>query len=180
MVILSQTSTAQSTNKDLENMMDPKWKIDQTKEIYQTKVIRREGENDKNAVTNISYQSYSQLVVVETKKAEDQMWSDEQKKTNLDLLSKYNSGGKVHLYLERSTIGSANTKYFTIIIKDLEGNEIFRKTADERIAKVPSSDGLWWNNVQVSIDKEFTGTFYVYVIDALGGEKSKYKFEVIN
>ena len=128
--------------------------------------------------TEVQYQSLSQLFAEQKAKAEKEMWSEEKLQSVIKELKTTSVGGWIRLDISRRTIGAANTEYFTIIVKDTEENEIFRKTLDSDIPNAPlSSSGNWWNIVFCSINVKIKAPFYIYIIDALLGEEP-FKFEV--
>lgn len=113
-------------------------------------------------------------------KADKEMWSLEKKIERIEFYEKFADGGMIHLYLTRLTIGAANTDMFTVIVKDsTDSNEILRRDLKSDIPNTPSSgSSYWWNYTSIPIPNRINGNVYIYIIDKLGGENNKFKFEV--
>ncbi|MEI8138122.1 MAG: hypothetical protein WCH21_12430 [Bacteroidota bacterium] len=161
-----------------DELTKAKWKIGKDKVIYETTIKRLEGNNDAGGVTNVGYETFDKLIAKTTKKADSEMWTPEKKEKMLDLYQRASQGGMVYLYINRLTIGAANLKYFTVIIKDsTDSKEILRQELDDKIPNVPSGNDYWWNYSSIPIPEKIAGKFYIYIIDKLGGDNNKFKFE---
>lgn len=93
------------------------------------------------------------------------------------LLSSYygsSQGGRIRIDIERSTIGAANWKYFTVVVQDSTGAEVFRKELDSDIPEYSSGD--WWNIDLVNVAPYVRPPFNVFVIDQL--EDAPFNFRV--
>ncbi|MFN8351338.1 MAG: hypothetical protein U0U25_07725 [Flavobacteriales bacterium] len=93
------------------------------------------------------------------------------------LLSSYygsSQGGRIRIDIERSTIGAANWKFFTVVLQDSTGAEVFRKELDSDIPEYSSGD--WWNIELVNVDAYVRPPFNVFVIDQL--EDAPFNFRV--
>jgi len=134
------------------------------------------GEHKYGGVTKIEYKSLFQLLSEIEKDAEKGMWTKEAKQSKLDTYKSIYKGGQIRLDIERTTIGAANTEYFSIIIKDMDENELYRVNLDSDIPETPNSNGYWWNIRLQGIDKRIKAPFYVYVVDKL--QDAPFKFEV--
>jgi len=161
------------------NITNENWKVGNEKVLYGNRVIRLEGNNGTNGITNIAYETFAQVKSNLEKKAENEMWTEEKKNEKIESFKSFASGGIIHLYLTRLTIGAANTKYFTVIVKDSSEKEIYREELKNDIPNTPASGSdYWWNTANIYIKEPITGSFYIYVIDALGREYPRFKFEV--
>jgi hypothetical protein len=170
------TSTFGQIDKNLTN---GNWKPEEEKVICDNTIIRVEGKNDMRGMTNIGYETLAQLKVKIEKDAEKEMWTEEKKKQKIELYNRAASGGLIHLYLTRLTIDAANTEMFTIIVRDSSETEIFRKELKSDVPEVPSSgSSYWWNYALIPLPKIIQNKIYVYVIDRLGNDNSKFKFEI--
>jgi hypothetical protein len=69
---------------------------------------------------------------------------------------------------------------FTVIVRDsTDNNEIYRKELDDDIPNVPSSgSSYWWNYASITLPTAISGKVYIYVIDKLGRDNGKFKFEL--
>ena len=139
-------------------------------------VKRISGKHKYGGVTEIGYKSLSQILSEIEKKAEKEMWTMEDKQSKVEAYKTFYKGGQIRLDIERTTIGSANTKYFSIIIKDLSENELYRIDLDSDVPETPNSNDYWWNISIEGIEKRIRAPFYVYVVDRL--EDAPFKFEV--
>jgi hypothetical protein len=126
-------------------------------------------------VTKIVYQSLPQLFNEVRKLSKKQMWTKEKLQSTLAWYKNNCIGGQIRLYIERITIGSANTDMFSIIVNGMKGNELYRIDLDNHIPQY-SSD-WWWNYGYAYINKRIKAPFYVYIVDKL--EDIPFKFEVI-
>jgi hypothetical protein len=155
------------------------WKVEKEKTIYNNLILRLEGKNDIGGLTNVGYETIEQIIAGVEKDASSEMWTVERKNKTIESYRKFSAGGMIHLYLTRLTIDAANTEIFTVIIQDSSGTEIMRKELSSKIPSVPSSNSDYWSNyTTVFLDKEIKGVFYIYVIDRLGRDNSKFKFRV--
>jgi hypothetical protein len=154
------------------------WKVGNEKIINGNTILRVEGKNKLHAVTNICYKSYDQLLLEVESKSEKEMWTSEQKNEKINLYNNFALGGLLQLYITRLTIDAANTEWFTIIIKDSNEKEILRKELEPSIPNTPSMFVDWSNYGFVFLNSKINGSFFVYVIDKLGNENSKFKFEI--
>lgn len=154
------------------------WPINSSLIIDLATITRLEGENGIRGITNIGYESPAILKLKLKEDAEEELWSDEKKQEEIEFLNSVQKGGRITLFLKRHSIAAANTKFFSLIIHDMDGNEILREDLSERIAEVPVKDKLWFNVALKNIEKEMPKKFIVYVIDKLGGDNKRFKFEV--
>ncbi len=162
-----------------KELTDTKWQPGKEKVIYETTILRVEGKNDIGGVTNVGYQSFDKFKAATIKKADSEMWTPEKKEKTLGLYEQFASGGMIYFYLTRLTIDAANTNMFTVIVKDsTDSKEILRKGLDSKIANVPSGDNYWWNYNSIPIKEKLQGKFFIYIIDKIGGDNNKFKFEV--
>ena len=164
-----------------KEMMKKSWKPGKEKEIYGNQIKKHLGKNDGYGMTNVGYQTVDQLVKDLEQKADDEMWTPEKKNETIESFKKFAVGGLIHLYITRLTIDAANTEMFTVIVKDSEDNEeIFRKELKSDIPHTPSSgSNFWWNYTSIPINVETGDKVFIYIVDRLGRDNNKHKFEVI-
>lgn len=134
------------------------------------------GKHKYGGYTKVEYQSLTQLIAETRKESEKEMWTKEKLQSTIDLYKSTCIGGQIRLDIERTTIGGANTEYFTIIIKDNAENELYRETLDSDVPNPSRSNDNWWNIKSCWLDKRIKAPFYVYIVDAL--EDAPFKFEV--
>lgn len=127
--------------------------------------------------TKIEYNSLFQMITDLEKKAEKEMMSKEDLKQEIADYKSIYAGGKIQLDIDRGTIGSADTEFFTIIVKDInDDNELFREKLAQRTPDYYTSNDNWWNIAIVYPNKRIKAPFYVYVVDGLTSDT--FKFEV--
>jgi len=165
-----------------ENLSNSNWQPGEEKTLYGNKILRHSGKNDIGGMTNVGYENLTQVKANLEKKADSEMWTPEKKKIYIGAYEKSAAGGMIYLYLTRLTIEAANTNMFTIIVRDsTDSIEIIRKELEYDIPNTPPIGSDYWSNYDLMpIRKEFSGRVYVYIIDRLGGENNKFKFELIN
>lgn len=162
-----------------DNLYSAKWSIGKSKIMFGYSVQRLEGQNDVYGVTNIAYQDSAMILSDLRKTAHNEMWDSAKIKKTFSSYIADASGGFIILYEKRLTIDAANTEWFTIIIQDTSGKEIYRKQLDKETPEVPSSgSSYWWNVSSISIGDVPTKPFYVYVIDAVHTGNPRFKFMV--
>ena len=104
------------------------------------------------------------------------MWTDAKLADNIYSFKATDKDGRIQMYIERPSIGSANLEYFTIIIKDKDEKELYRETLEQDIPETPNSNDMWWNLGYAYPNIKLTPPFYIYVVDRL--EDAPFKFEV--
>lgn len=163
-----------------DEIMNPSWKTGKEKIIYGNTIFRHLGENNRSGMLNVGYEKYSQARAKIEKDADSEMWTPEKKHQVLESADKFLAGGVIHIYLTRLTIDAANAEWFTLIVKDsTDTNEIYRKELKRKTPNVPSrGTDYWWNNLVAPIPVNTSGKIYIYIIDRLGQENNKFKFEV--
>jgi len=161
-------------------LMKANWRVGKEKTVYEHTIIRHEGNNDIGGITNIGYESLEQIIEKIEKRAEEEMWAEEEKNNMIESFKTYAQGGIINLYITRLTIHAANLEMFTVIVRDsTDQNEIYRENIERDIPNTPRTDSdYWWNYTGVAIPVEVSGTLFVYVIDKLGGDNNKFKFEI--
>jgi hypothetical protein len=162
------------------SLMKPNWKPGKENVIYGNTIMRVEGKNDIGGVTNIGYESFAQVKARIEKDADSEMWTPEKKNQQINMYTRIASGGIIHLYLSRLTIGAANTDMFTVIVKDSVSNEIYRESLKSDIPNLPSSgSSYWWNYAIIPLPTEIKGEVTVYVIDRIGSDgNSRFQFKM--
>jgi hypothetical protein len=146
------------------------------KQIKGYSVKKLAGKHKYGGITKIEYKSLSQILSELEKKSKNEMWSNEEKQSKIDAYKIICKGGEIRLDIERTTIGAANTEYFSIIIKDIDEKEICRFDLDSDTPETPILNDYWWNISIQPIDKRIKTPFYIYVVDRL--EDTPFKFEV--
>lgn len=119
----------------------------------------------------IEHEDYRQLFSEAKTKATNLNYNED--RTNA-LISSIPAGGRLVLHIERSTIGAANTKYFTVIIFDPTGKEIVRRVGSDRVAKVPRSNGMWWHIMIVDLPEIYETPIKIRVADTLSNTASEF------
>jgi hypothetical protein len=134
------------------------------------------GSNPQSGKTAVKYESLWQRLEDIDEKGKKMMWTKEKIKDERDYAIRMNRGGRITLEVERKTRGAAETKYFTIIVKDTDENEISRETLANSSPSYQS--GNYWNMGWSHMGSRTTipAPFYVYVVDEI--TEHAYKFMV--
>lgn len=171
--LVVKTTEIDSTEiKKLIKFKEDSIEISKIKSYVITKISGRHKYSGK---TMVSYQNFIQLTKETLSEGEKEMWSKTKIKEELsDIKSK--PGGQIRLDVTRITIDAADLEYFTIIVKDKNEKELFRKELDSSIPYPERSSDDWWNIGIISLDKIIKSGFYIYVVDELVDEV--HKFEV--
>ena len=127
--------------------------------------------------TRLEYKSYSELRSELNKKAETQLWAQQEITNQKAILP---VGGELIVYIQRITIGAANTKWFTVIVKD-EGTEIVREKGEESVPDyfVLLDETIWWNLMIVDLPSH-SEHFTVYVVDALLNKRHEFSIDEVS
>ncbi len=129
--------------------------------------------DNKSASAKVEYKSYNYLINETKKKSTTEMWDEKRLQNELEQVPK---GGYVIIHITASTIGAANTEYWSYVIKDMDGQEITRKHGDNDIPEYTTSQygTTWWNIDLVPIMTKINGPFKVFVVDELMSRRSEY------
>lgn len=125
-----------------------------------------------------SFVSYHGRVAYLKRKASNELWSDQKLEQEVKQLSKES---EIIVKIESYSIGSANTKYWELVIQTMDGNEIARAKGYDRIASYyPPNTGYhrgWWNFMLIRINAKYKPPFKLFVIDKLSNTRSQYVFK---
>lgn len=146
-------------------------------QIIEYKVTRISGSNKNGETTKVVYKSCTQLIAETNEKSQREMWTQEKLQDRINYIKSSSIGGRIILSIERLSLESANTKWFTIIVKNHDEEELFRQTLDSYVPDLEDKiDDYWWNMGTASINKKLKTPFYVYVVES--GAKAPFKFEI--
>ena len=162
--IAKQEKIAQEYQKD---------SLEQSK-IVSYSVNKISGSHKYGGITKIQYQNFVQLMKDELEEAKKQMKPDSEVQEIVSLI-KSDCAGRIRLDVTRNTIGSANLEYFTIIVKDKNDKEIYRKELEDEIPNPSYGSDDWWNIGIESIPNMKNQEFYVYIVDELDDAVHKFK-----
>ncbi len=141
-------------------------------EKYLVKMI--EGKHKYGGKTTFKYMSLPMEIDFVRAQASKEMWTDEKLDHYISLYKNTAKGGTITLNVERGTIDAANSEMFSIIVKDSNEKELYRKEFDSEIPDHSSS--VWYNYFSTILPEKIETPFYVYVIDRL--QDTPFKFEV--
>lgn len=124
----------------------------------------------------------SAILLKEIKEKSDKLlWDNKKYKEELIKHFQFYKGGTFELTTSNIMIDLANPKHYTIIIKTLNEDEIYRKDFISNVPKdsIRVDSSTVWKGFSIDlVDKEIdykTG-FYVYIINNETSEKYKFKF----
>ncbi len=159
------------------NLKTSVWVIGKETIIFGNKILRLEGENISTSITNVGYQSIEQIKDELLKKAEREMWTEAKKKQTIYSYGRLFPGGRVSVYLTRSTNQKADAENFELIIHDKDDKENFRTELKPNATDpVDLEDGRYSNYTTELINKKIELPFFIYIIDKVSSKK--FKFEV--
>lgn len=85
--------------------------------------------------------------------------------------------GRLILTIHRSTIESANTRWFTVLIFDKSGKQISKTQGSDTTAETPDYTKLWWNIMSVDLVDIRQSPFTIRVVDDLQNKAFTFKAE---
>jgi hypothetical protein len=91
------------------------------------------------------------------------------------MLKGQGSGGRVRVYITRPTIEWANAANFNIVVHDENEKEIYREEFEH---KTVNRAATWYNFMNAYIPIDIGTFFYVYVIDEVSNDATRYKFRI--
>lgn len=124
--------------------------------------------------TKVTWRPLVGLLQEARKEAAKQMQPEAELQALLNSYYEVSQGGQIRIDIERSTIEAANWKFFTVVVQDSTGAEVFRENLDSNIPEYSSGD--WWNITLVNVDPYVRPPFNVFVIDQL--EDAPFNFRI--
>ncbi|WKD50517.1 hypothetical protein [Microbulbifer spongiae] len=121
-----------------------------------------------DTISYIDFYDYQALVEKEKQQAKLEL-----RKVNFSKLPKY---GYLVVNVTTPTIGSANTKFWTTIVQDNEGNVLLRKKGPNYVANHKTIGGYTsWRNLYIVNLPEIEKPFNVYVVDEVNSQRWGFK-----
>jgi uncharacterized protein YheU (UPF0270 family) len=163
------------------------WPEGQTVKIFGHDVLRVFGEqynrySDNNTfipITNVAYQTQDQIIEEIKEEGKKSSWSEKKLDKELNKIKQNAAGGMVVLYLRRNSQDAANTKWYTITVRDKDEKVLFKKTLSWQVPNMEDFD-QWSNTAYIDIDIPLTIPFYIYVSQLQMSNINDYKFEILN
>ena len=121
--------------------------------------------------TKIKYKSYNVLLNELYHQKETELWDEQKLQSEIELLP---SGGQLTLRIMRTTIESANTSWFSVVVRDINGNELHRERLKSSVAEFTAGVSGWWNIGIVRIPIEIQSGTEIFVIDHLDNKRFEY------
>ena len=121
--------------------------------------------------TKIRYVPYDRILKELYRKKDAELWSADKFDSEMKLLP---AGGKLTLLINRSTMEEANTNSFSVLLRDVDGNELFQKKLDHGIAQFSSGAEGWWTIAVIFIPVEIQSGTRVFVIDHPNNKRFRY------
>jgi hypothetical protein len=141
LLVLSSIGANQHTNSDGFPTL---WKTGKVKNIKGHNILREFGSG--YSTPYLFYETKEQLIEEAKMRAKVQMWTNDSLEKHISYLQVF-EGGRITLKIVANSIEQANTKYITLIIKDINEVELFRQTLSESIPSyiVSGTSTLWYN-----------------------------------
>jgi len=163
--------------QNAEDLPKSNWALGKEKVFYGNSIARLEGKN-KGEVTNIAFKTFEQLNEDVQGKAEEKGWTEDQTQMQLLGWEVMASGGVVQLFISRKNADASDLQNFTVVIKNLDEEEIFSKKLDAQAAQGTDAVGHWWNTALVVFPEATESDFYVYILEETKKGTQSFKFEV--
>lgn len=124
--------------------------------------------------TWIVYKTYDECAEFWIKRADDQMWSEQDKN---DFINSITPGGELKFGCSDENIEYAKTGNYSYVIKDNEGNELQRGDFNqgELDYLITSGGTVWSSNIYVDIKQKMPDEFTVYIINRVNSKKDIYR-----
>ncbi len=154
------------------------WKTGKAKEIKGYSILREEGLGRSTPYIYYEDTKYrlSQLEI----RAESEMWEESKRRANE--IGIMGSSGIIKLKITASTIEAGDTDNFTVIVKSIEGEELFRQRLESSVPDYSIINGItyWTNYASLVLPSGITPPFRVFTIDSYWNEpKTKKKTYLI-
>ena len=139
------------------------WKTGKVKDIGGYSILREEG--PRLATPYIYFEGREGLMEDMQSRAEMEMWTPEEIQGRLSALE--GIVGYVHLKIVGSSIEAANTENFSVIIQDMDGNELYRERLEPSVPDYEVLDlhTSWTNYGSVSVPGSVSLPFRVFIVD---------------
>jgi len=155
-------------------LFEPEWLPGVEQDIESHTILKKEGHTGNYGWTNIRYITMEQELAQTEQSAKEELWTAEYKAKHIKTIKSLSSGGQLIFVVGRLTQEAADLNWFTLILKDADGKEVFRKKMKPKTARMPSRGKNYWTNISsTSIPKPIATPFYVYIIDEMGIEEGK-------
>jgi hypothetical protein len=157
------------------------WKVGQLIKTHGHEIIKIENHDENGEYTNISFSSKKDMIDNLKSKSEKEMWVNGELEKRISDMNFVSINGSITLYVGRLTLESADTKFFTLIIKSKEGVEIFRNEFKTEMPEPPEGDEIWWNNSAQVLHhiQPISYPIDIFIIDKLS-ENPKSHFRILN
>ncbi len=163
------------------------WPNDHSVKIFGHDVLRIFGEDydrtsDNNLfipITNVAYQTLDQIIEETNEEASKSSWSEKKTTKEVNKYKQMAQGGAIVLFIQRNNQDAANTKWYTITIRDKNEKELFKKSLNWQVPNMEDFN-QWSNTAYIYIDIPLTIPFYVYVSELQMENIDDYKFEITN
>lgn len=176
-VIFAVVSSSVGYGQEAKEILNDSWKPGKEKVIFGNPVFRHEGINNRSGITNVGFYSLPQLIAEAEKQATLEMWQPEQRTKTLEYYKDSFPNGQLHIFITRFTSEAANPDKFTVILTDSTGTERYR----EQLKRVAPAQGprYHYSYCYVAFPTTLHGKVFIFVMDALGGDNARFKFEVV-
>lgn len=161
------------------------WEDGQTVKIFDHNVTRVFGEDFNRTsienlfipITNVGYLTQEQLLAEVNADAEKYNWNDKKKTKEINKYKQTAQGGAIVLYVQRKSDDAANTRWYTITVRDMNEKELFKQTLNYQVPDM--LDFRQWSNTgYVYINSVIEMPFYVYVSQLQMENIDDFKFEI--
>lgn len=161
------------------------WLDNETQTMYGFDVTKIFGPHPDNMatynfspITSVAYKSLDTILSDFEKISKVAKWSQETTNQNLADAKNQAKGGEIMMYLTRYNEENANTKYYLIVIRDMDDKtKLWEYNFPYKAPQNPVNNG-WWNYITVAVPVELPDNFYIYIDDKLSKQLDDFKFMV--
>jgi hypothetical protein len=161
------------------------WLDNETQSMYGYDITKIFGQHPDNMatynfspITSVAYKSLDTIISNFEDISKVAKWSEETLKTNIQDAKDQAKGGEIMMYITRYKEENANTKYYLIVIRDInDKTKLWEYTLPYKAPQNPVNNG-WWNYIEVAVPVELPDNFYIYIDDKLTQNLDDFKFMV--
>ncbi len=175
LLILSVQGFSQMSTKEVKAAVVDKdilrnWTVGESKDFNGHAITKVEGINGESFRTNIYYEAPDQVQQkLEASLNQSVLQASTEEKLK-EILSEEAVGGRLHLYYDRLERAPANAKWFTVVVKDGNGNTLFSKALPNDAAKKYKYN-IWLDYKVVSVPVTLPNDFTVEIIDEYADDR---------
>lgn len=152
------------------------WKVGETKTVNDVQIVRLEGEDGYEYITNAFYTSRSAIIKTLDEKAVAENLTASQKSEMVGPYEAASPGGQIALFFSRPSQRLADPTFFTVTVTDATTNEIVCSKTLDKQDPYYYKWGIWYYYKTINVPEAVGETFIIQVRDE--GTKTNFTFRV--